>query len=187
MNSNAVWPIDGTLNEGYTIFRTFTPLVSDTYYFRFSADNAVTVYVDGSVIGSTTSFTSTTVVSRALTAGTAHVIRLDVSDWGVAAGVALTVTNSNNTIVYFNLRNVLNTVPAQYYRNGQTGQSKSGDGGGAGGGGGGYPAGRRGLVRGGDSGAFGGYRGSNGIDGTLLHTVQQDKTQSGSAYIKITW
>jgi hypothetical protein len=71
--------------------------------------------------------------------------------------------------------------------NGQTGETKSGDGGAGGGGGGGYPGGQGGPVRGGDTGANGGYRGANGVDGSLIYTAIEDKTRSGAPYVKITW
>lgn len=71
--------------------------------------------------------------------------------------------------------------------NGLNGQAKSGDGGGGGGGGGGYPGGAGGTVRSGDSGANGGYRGANGVDGSLVYTVLENKTKSGTPYVKITW
>lgn len=187
MNGNAVWPWNVGLNAGFTIFRNFTATYSGIHYFKFSADNAVTVYVNGTVIGSTSSFTSTSVVARNLTAGD-HTIRLDVRDWGVAAGVALIITNSSDTATLFNLRNALaSNYPFPQVHNGEPGEPKGGDGGGAGGGGGGAIAGSRGAVRGGDSGAYGGYRGVNGVTGSLTKTVLEDKTKAGTPYVKITY
>lgn len=187
MNNNAVWPWNVGLNASFVIFRNFTATYTGTHYFKFSGDNAVTVSVDGTVIGSTSSFTSTSVVARNLTAGD-HTIRLDVSDWGVAAGVALIITNSSDTVTLFNLRNALaSNYPFPQVHNGEVGEVKSGDGGGAGGGGGGAIAGSRGAVRGGDSGAYGGYRGVNGVTGSLTKTVLEDKTRAGTPYVKITY
>jgi len=187
MNNNAVMPKHYQLNTAYNIYRTFTAPYTGNYYFNFSGDNYAAVYVNGSLVGETSSFTSTSSVVRSLPAGD-HVIRVVVSDWGVAAGVACTITNNTNTTTLFNLRNLLTTqVAVGTSVNGDTGQVKSGDGGGGGGGGGGYPGGLRGPNRGGDTGAYGGYRGANGIQGPLTYTVLDDKTRAGAPYVKITW
>jgi hypothetical protein len=187
MNNNAVMPKHYQLNTAYNIYRTFTAPYTGNYFFNFSGDNYAAVYVNGSLVGETTSFVSTSSVARSLPAGE-HIIRVVVSDWGVAAGIACTITNNTNTATLFNLRNLLTSqIALDFYRAGDTGQVKSGDGGGGGGGGGGYPGGLRGPNRGGDSGAYGGNRGANGVDGSLIYTAIEDKTRAGAPYVKITW
>lgn len=192
MNNNAVWPWNAGLNASFTIYRKFTATYTGIHYFKFSADNATTIYINSintslESVGSTSSFTSTSVVAKNLIAGD-YEIRIDVSDWGVAAGVALIITNSSDTVTLFNLRNLLETNdPFPSTHNGEPGEVKSGDGGGAGGGGGGLRGGTRGAVRGGDSGAYGGYRGTNGVSGGLTFNVLEDKTRAGTPYVKITY
>jgi hypothetical protein len=192
MNNNAVWPWNAGLNASFTFYRKFTATYTGIHYFKFSADNATTIRINSAntsseLVGSTGSFTSTSVVAKNLIAGD-YEIRVDVSDWGVAAGVALIITNSSDTTTLFNLRNVLTTNnPFPQVHNGEPGEPKGGDGGGAGGGGGGLVSGSRGAVRGGDSGAYGGYRGTNGVSGGLVFDVLEDKTRAGTPYVKITY
>ena len=192
MNNNAVWPWNAGLNASFTFYRKFTATYTGIHYFKFSADNATTIRINSAntsseLVGSTGSFTSTSVVAKNLIAGD-YEIRVDVSDWGVAAGVALIITNSSDTTTLFNLRNVLTTNnPFPQVHNGEPGEPKRGDGGGAGGGGGGLVSGSRGAVRGGDSGAYGGYRGTNGVSGGLVFDMLEDKTRAGTPYVKITY
>jgi hypothetical protein len=106
MNNNAVWGLNTGLNASFSVSRTFTATYTGKHYFKFSADNSVKVTVDGTEIGSTNSYTAITRIEKNLTAGT-HTIKITATDYGVAAGVALIVTNDTDTDTLFNLRNVL--------------------------------------------------------------------------------
>jgi hypothetical protein len=185
-NTYAVWPTTGNEVASYTIYRYFDAPTTGTYYFRSSVDNGGSIYIDSELIGGTVSFNSTpSPVARTVSAGR-RLLRFDVSNSGDVAGIAVTISNASDQVIW-DTRTYASDPPGEYYANGADGQPKGGDGGGAGGGGGGFPGGFGGSVRGGDTGGYGGYRGVNSISGSINTTLISNTTKSGSAYIKLTW
>ena len=185
-NTYAVWPTTGNEVASYTIYRYFTVTTPGTYYFRSSVDNSGSIYIDGDLIGGTVNFNANpSPVARTLTAGR-HLLRFDVYNGGDVAGIAVSISNASDQVVW-DTRTYAADPPGEYYSTGGTGQVKRGDGGGAGGGGGGYPGGFGGSVRGGDTGGYGGYRGKNAVAGSINTTLISDTTKSGTAYITLTW
>lgn len=92
LNASGVWDPGG---PGITpIFRTYTVdfPVTGYYVFQYSADNAMTVELDGSTIISYGGFTADPVpfVSVLVSAGN-HTLNIQASSVGAPAGVALTV------------------------------------------------------------------------------------------------
>lgn len=185
-NTYAVWPTTGNEVASYSIYRYFTAPYTGTYYFRSSVDNSGSIYVDGVLVGGTVNFNqSPSPVARTLTAGR-RLLRFDVSNGGDVAGIAVTISNASDQVIW-DTRTYAADPAGEYYSAGGGGQYKGGDGGGAGGGGGGYPGGFGGSVRRGDTGGYGGYRGVNAIVGAVETTLINDTTKAGSAYIKLTW
>ena len=192
---------------GFNASGTFTRTVRTNNYVNLTTSTVLTffarrdklqtpdsgedLHLEYSTNGST--WTNITSVSRTVTANTWVTASAQVpSGAKVANGVLLrfrqSVTGSSNFTNkdLWAISSVWNGSATLQF-SGLNGETKSGDGGGGGGGGGGYPGGPGGSVRGGDSGANGGYRGANGVDGSLIYTVIEDKTKSGTAYVKITW
>lgn len=185
-NTYAVWPTTGNEVASYTIYRYFTAPTTGTYYFRSSVDNSGSIYIDNELVGGTVVFNQTpSPVARTVSAGR-RLLRFDVSNGGDVAGIAVSISNASDQVVW-DTRTYASDPPGEYYANGADGQAKGGDGGGAGGGGGGFPGGFGGSVRGGDTGGYGGYRGVNAIIGSINTTLISDTTKSSSAYIKLTW
>ena len=179
-------------NNNYVNLTTSTVL---TFFARRdtlqSPDSGEDLHLEYSTNGST--WTNITSVSRTVTANTWVTASAQVpSGAKVTNGVLLrfrqSVTGDSNFTNkdLWAISSVWNGSATLQF-SGLSGESKSGDGGGGGGGGGGYPGGAGGAVRGGDSGANGGYRGANGIDGSLIYTVLEDKTRAGTPYVKITY
>jgi len=100
MNTYAVWPTTGAEVASYSIYRYFTAPYSGTYYFRSAVDNGGAIYVDDSLIGGTVNFNQNpSPVARVLTAGS-HLLRFDVSNAGDVAGIAVTVSNSSDQVIW---------------------------------------------------------------------------------------
>jgi len=99
-NTYAVWPTTDNQVASFTIKRTFTATYTGTYYFRSTVDNSASIYVDDVLIGDTANFNQTpTRVAKTLTAG-AHVLKFVVSNGGDVAGIAVTISNSSDTLIW---------------------------------------------------------------------------------------
>ena len=99
-NTYAVWPTPGNEVNSYVITRLFYAPYTGTYYFRSTVDNGASVYVDGAAVGGTANFNQTpSRVARTLTAG-AHTLQFNVSNAGDVAGFALTISNSNDVVIW---------------------------------------------------------------------------------------
>lgn len=128
-----------------------------------SADDKCTIYVNGSNIGQSASWGSTSSHSISLHEGLNHLVFTVVNSGGGPTGYGAYIKNSSGSIIW-TTRYPNNEYDHVYLagRGGQ-GQSNLGDGGGAGGGGGGFLGGAggtaAGLGYGGDYGAESGYPG----------------------------
>jgi len=99
-NTYAVWPTTDNQVASFTIKRTFTATYTGTYYFRSTVDNSASIYVDDVLIGGTANFNQTpTRVAKTLTAG-ARVLKFVVSNGGDVAGIAVTISNSSDTLIW---------------------------------------------------------------------------------------
>ena len=99
-NGYAVWPTTGNEVTSYIINRIFNAPYTGTYYFRSTVDNSGSVYVDGVLVGGTANFNQNpTRVAVTLTAG-AHALRFNVSNGGDVAGVACTISNSSDSVIW---------------------------------------------------------------------------------------
>lgn len=104
MNTYAVWPTTGNEVNSYIIKRTFNAGYSGTYYFRISCDNSLTAYVDGRVVGSTTNFKSNpSPIGITLSAGL-HQLQFNISNSGDVCGVAVTISDSNDSAILWDTR-----------------------------------------------------------------------------------
>lgn len=99
-NTYAVWPTNNNQTGSYTIKRTFTASYTGTYYFRSTVDNSGSIYVDDVLIGGTVNFNQTpTRVAKTLSAGD-HILKFVVSNAGDVAGIAVTISNSSDTLIW---------------------------------------------------------------------------------------
>ena len=102
MNSYAVWvSVDGFSPVGYntTFTRTFNAPTTGNYTFEFSGDNYIEVYVDEVLVGTSSSFTSTSSVVKHLSQGN-RVIKIVGLNQGGPAGLAVAIANPSNTIIW---------------------------------------------------------------------------------------
>jgi hypothetical protein len=99
-NTYAVWPTTDNQVASFTIKRTFTASYTGTYYFRSTVDNSGSIYVDDVLVSGANNFNQTpTRVAKTLTAG-AHVLKFVVSNGGDVAGIAVTISNSSDTLIW---------------------------------------------------------------------------------------
>jgi hypothetical protein len=99
-NAYAVWPTTDNQVASFTIKRTFTATYTGTYYFRSTVDNSASIYIDDVLIGGTANFNQTPArVAKTLTAGD-HVLKFVVSNGGDVAGIAVTIGNSSDTLIW---------------------------------------------------------------------------------------
>jgi hypothetical protein len=99
-NAYAVWPTTDNQVASFTIKRTFTATYTGTYYFRSTVDNSASIYIDDVLIGGTANFNQTPArVAKTLTAGD-HVLKFVVSNGGDVAGIAVTISNSSDTLIW---------------------------------------------------------------------------------------
>jgi len=110
-NTYAVWPTPYDEVGSFTIYREFTAAATGTYYVNVTADNHANVIIDNSVVASADdNFNSTpTNVAVTLSSGL-HVIQLNVKNNDFVAGIAMTITNSANVIVW-DTASTRNVVP----------------------------------------------------------------------------
>ncbi len=137
MNNYAVWSPNG--NGDY--YRAFYAPMAGVYTIEYSADNYLAFYIDGSLIATTTDFSSSAIVRTTLTIGTKR-LRFIAENYGGPAGWAVTIRDPNGTLVWdtrtYRLANSVNN----FVRIAAGGTASSGQNGGQyGGGGGGGSAG----------------------------------------------
>ena len=137
MNSYAVWSPSG--NGDY--YRVFYAPIAGVYTIEYAADNYLAFYVDGSLVATTTDFSSSAVVRTTLTIGTKR-LRFRADNYGGPAGWAVTIRDPNGSLVWdtrtYRLANSVNN----FVRIAAGGTASSGQiGGQYGGGGGGGSAG----------------------------------------------
>ena len=100
MNTYAVWNTSFSATITYTVYRTFTAPSTGTYYFRSSADNSMSLYVDSTLISGTTNFNVTpSPVSVTLSAGT-YLLTFVVYNNESFGGFAVTISNSSDTLIW---------------------------------------------------------------------------------------
>ena len=102
MNTYAVWTnSDGVSPVGVTVAftRAWNASYTGSYSLHLSADNAATVTVDGTAIGSYSDFGSTGSFSFNAAQGN-RIVTVHCTNYGGPAGVAATITDSNNNIVW---------------------------------------------------------------------------------------
>lgn len=113
MNSYAVWPNLLSVVESYTLSVNFTASTSGTYNFQISADDSFSLYVDGTLLGTTTNFTvdNPTPIALSLTAGS-HTLQFNVANTvnATPAGFALVIKNPSGTLVWDTRTNLLGTT-----------------------------------------------------------------------------
>jgi len=100
-NTYAIWPTLYDEVASYVIYREFIAPSTGTYYVRATADNHANVFINNSlVIGTSDSFLSVpTPVAVTLNAGL-NVIRLNVKNDDNVCGVAVTISDSTDTLVW---------------------------------------------------------------------------------------
>ena len=115
MNTYAVWPTPFDEVSAFVIYREFTAASSGTHYVRMTVDNIGKVYIDDVLIvsGTDTFNTTPTPVSVSLTAGL-HVIKMIVRNNELVAGIAVTISNSSDTLVW-DTRSTKDTIPSGTY------------------------------------------------------------------------
>jgi hypothetical protein len=115
MNTYAVWPTPFDDVAAFVIYREFTAASSETHYVRMTVDNIGKVYIDDVLIvsGTDTFNTTPTPVSVSLTAGL-HVIKMIVRNNELVAGIAVTISNSSDTLVW-DTRSTKDTIPSGTY------------------------------------------------------------------------
>ena len=184
-NTYAVWPTPYDEVGSFTIFREFTANASGTYYVNVTADNHANVIIDNSLVASADdNFNSTpTNVAVTLSSGL-HVIQLNVKNDDVIAGVAMTITNSANVVVWdtASTRNIVPTGSRYYTSSGGRGGSGGAAGKGALTGWLGTPAGAGNYGGGGGGGltSSNGFSGGGGQPGA--HGAVRIMWEPGSAY-----
>ena len=178
-NTYAVWPTPYDEVGSFTIYREFTAASTGTYYVNVTADNHANVIIDNSVVASADdNFNSTpTNVAVTLSSGL-HVIQLNVKNNDFIAGVAMTITNSANVVVW-DTASTRNTVPtgSRYLT---TSGGKGGSGGSTG----------KGALTGwlGTAPNAGSYGGGGGGAGTLASGFGSSSGQPGAhGAVRIMW
>ena len=141
MNSYAVWYDNGTY------YRVFYAPVTGTYTIEYAADNYMAFYVDGTLVATTSDFSSSATVRTTITEGERR-LRFDVANYGGPAGWAVTIRDPNGTIVWdtrtYRLANSVNTLVRVLPGGTSTTDRNGGQYGGGGGGGDYTPSGRGG-------------------------------------------
>ena len=99
MNSFAVWSNQG---DSFTSTRMFVVPTSGNYTFEYQADNYLAIYVDGSLVGTTTSYQNSTTATVALAQGN-RALSFTAQNYGGPAGFAVTIKNGSGTIVWSTL------------------------------------------------------------------------------------
>ena len=111
MNAHAVWNADGNQNLNFTTSVSFNR--SGIYIFEFGADNYADMYLDGTLIISSYSFTNTERREIYVPQG-AHTLRVAAYNTGGPAGIAFKITSEiafsntdtsifDNALVYNNI------------------------------------------------------------------------------------
>ena len=125
-NTYAVWPTPYDEVGSFTIYREFTASSNGTYYVNVTADNHANVFIDNSFVASADDNFNSTITNVAVTLSSGlHVIQLDVKNDELIAGVAMTITNSANVIVWdtSSTKNVVPTNPRYLMTSGGRGGS----------------------------------------------------------------
>ena len=102
MNSYAVWTnVDGVtpVNTYVTSRRLFTAPYSGNYNVLISADNGVSVYIDGNLIGSSSDYTSTSTYTTSMSQAN-HVITFVAINTGGPAGFAVVIEDTGNNVLW---------------------------------------------------------------------------------------
>lgn len=101
MNTYAVWVSDSYAPYGSieTFSRNWVAPYTGSYTLEISADNYGELYVDGSFIGSTSSFTSTATFSFSATSGS-KILKINTRNDGGPAGVAAVIKNQSGTVIW---------------------------------------------------------------------------------------
>ena len=100
MNTYAVWDNPSDAANAWYTFRKFIPTVGDSYNFYLSCDNYGVLYLNGTVILSTTSYQSVTGTTVYLEKETTNVIGMYAQNWGGPCGYALHITDSAGRVVW---------------------------------------------------------------------------------------
>jgi hypothetical protein len=136
MNTYAVWDNpSNAANTWYTV-RKFIPTETDSYTFHLSCDNYGVLYLNGTGIISTTSFSSVNSTTVYIQKETINIIGMYAQNWGGPCGYALHVTNSAGRVVWdtrtYRAAETIESLPGAVSRRGGAGQNGTagiGDGG----------------------------------------------------------
>jgi hypothetical protein len=158
INTYGVWVTARGADDGnpHVVYRGFVAPYSGTYTVEYAADNAMNFSIDGTLVASTSTFTTSFSTTTYMTRGE-HRFKFEIQNYGATAnwynnpaGFALTIRDSSNTLIWdtrtyrlMNSGNSLVRVQAGgTAANGQNGGTYGGGGGGrdtdGGGGDGGY-------------------------------------------------
>lgn len=113
MNSYAVWPNNLSVAESYVVSKSFNATVTGTYTVQISADNSLSMYIDGTFLGSTTNFSvdNPTPISVSLTAGS-HTLTFYATNNESSAGFAALIKNPSGTSVWNTRTNLVTGATA---------------------------------------------------------------------------